>query len=108
VGIIIFNLVLFFILKNVKKFLLVGSVITILSGYLVILLGYLLRIYIKENIKYINISVLINYFLVNNTNNGIILILFGCMMLIGYVILLFLDVYKKEELVNNSPINSVS
>ena len=107
-GIIIFNLVLFFILKNVKKFLLVGSVITILSGYLVILLGYLLRIYIKENIKYINISVLINYFLVNNTNNGIILILFGCMMLIGYVILLFLDVYKKEELVNNSPINSVS
>ena len=105
-GIFIFNLLLFYLLKNIKRFLLVGSVITILSGYLVILCSYLLRKYIHSNFRYINISILTNYILDKNISNGLVLILFGSIQLIMYVIMLFIN--RKEELINNSSVNSLT
>lgn len=106
ISIIIFNILLFYLLKNVKKYILIGSIITILSGYLVILGGYIFKAYIKKRIKYINISFLINYFLEKNNTNGLVLILIGSIQLIIYVIIVFIK--RKEELINNSSIHSLS
>ena len=105
-GIIIFNIVLFLILRNVKRYFLVGSVIDILAGYLIIIIGYILKTYFMRKINYINISRILNYLLTKNNNNGLILILIGSVNLIIYVILFFIS--KKKELINNSSIYSLS
>ena len=105
-GIIFLNILLFYLLKSVKRYLLIGSVITILSGYLIIVIGYIFKGYLMRKVSYINISIFLHYIVIKNNNNGLILILFGGVELILYIILLI--VKKKEELINNSSVHSFS
>ena len=105
-GIILLNIILFYILKDIKRYLFVGSIITIVSGYLIIIIGYIFRLYLKRKISYINISVITDFLLIKNNNNALILILIGSVELIIYVLLIIIK--KKEELINNSSIRSSS
>lgn len=103
-GIILLNILLFYFLKDIKRYFLIGSIITIISGYLIIILGYIFRLYLRKKINYMNISTLINFLLIRNNNNGLILIFIGSLELIIYVLLIIIN--KKEELINNSSIST--
>ena len=87
IGIILFNIFLYYILRSIKKFFLIDSIITIISGYLIILFSYIVTLYIRKKVWYINISVLTNYYFNKFSYNGLILILIGGIELIIYTVL---------------------
>ena len=94
-GIALLKILLLYFIKNIKKYFLITSIIDIISGYLIIIIDYIFKLYLKRKITYINISVLINYIIKSNNNHALILILIGSIELITYIILIFIN--KKKN-----------
>ena len=104
--IIILSTILFFLIKDKLKFLKIASIITIISGYLMIFLSYILRILINKEFSFINISKITNIIMDRSINRALIIILIGSLEIITYVVIYIYK--KKEELIDNSSVGSVS
>ena len=96
ITIIILTIVLFFLLKDIYKLLRTTSIITISSGYLAILVGYILTNILRDRLNFINISKVTNIIFNKNLERGLILILIGAIELIIYVCINFYKRYKTN------------
>ena len=87
------TLLLLYFIKDLNKLLRINSIITIISGYLVILVSIIANGIIKKRISFINISILSNTISNKGINRGLILILIGAIQLIIYTII---RIYKQN------------
>lgn len=87
VSAIILTFFLFYLKRDINKILQINSIVTIISGYLVILVSTLINITIKKNISLINTSIITNAINSNGINRGLTLILFGAIQLIIHIII---------------------
>ena len=99
IGIILLTVIQVFLVKDILKIIRIESIILIISGYLMIILNYILRSVINNKISFINISKITGYILRKSINRGLILILIGGILLMIYGILI---VYRKYR--NNNSI----
>ena len=81
----------YIVIKDILKLLRIISSITISSGYIILLIGYLTKIIINNKFNYINISKITNIIVSKNTDRGLIFILIGSLELIGYILT---NIYK--------------
>ena len=93
ITIIFLTLLLLYFIKDLNKLLRVNSIITIISGYLVILVSIIANVIIKKRISFINISILSNAIRNKGINRGLILILIGAIQLIIYTLI---RIYKQN------------
>ena len=101
IAIIILTIILYFILKDLFKLLRITSIITITSGYLTIITGYITRNILNSQITIFNISKITGIIFDKNLRNGLILILIGAIELITYVII---NVYRNYSTVKAAPV----
>lgn len=87
IGTIILTVFLIYLKRSINKVLQINSIITIISGYLVILVSLIINITIKRNISFINTNTITNAISSNGINRGLILILFGAIQLIIHIII---------------------
>ena len=95
IAIIILTIILYFLQKDIYKVLRTTSIITISSGYLSILIGYIITNTLKNQINFINISKITNILFNKNLEKGLILILIGALELIIYT---GINIYKRYKL----------
>lgn len=87
IGTIILTLFILYILRDINQVLKINSIITIISGYLVILISIIINSIIKNKITFINTSIITNAISNKGINRGLILILFGAIQLIIHTII---------------------
>ncbi len=94
-GIIIVSIISYLFNKNIIVFLRYTSMITIISGYLVIIFNYFLKQIINREISYINISKITDIVYRKSIERGLVLVLIGGIELIGYILIL-----SKKRIIN--------
>lgn len=87
IGTIILTVFLIYLKRSINKVLQINSIITIISGYLVILVSLIINITIKRNISFMNTNTITNAISSSGINRGLILILFGAIQLIIHTII---------------------
>ena len=97
IGIILLTLFQIYLAKDINKIIKIESIVLILSGYLMIILNYILKIVINRKITYINISKITNIIFKKCINRGLILITFGSILLIIYT---FISIYNKRRIIS--------
>lgn len=101
VGIIIFNILAIYILKDLNKYLKFSSLITIISGYATIIFNYILKKVINSKVVTINVSKVTDIIYQKTIDRGLILILVGGLQLIIYIIVKYYQKYgRKIKIVN--------
>ena len=93
--IIILTLFILYLLRDINKLLKINSIITIISGYIIIIISVIINYYIKKRISFINISIVTNNISNKVINRGLILILFGSIQLIIYTLI---KIYKERRI----------
>ena len=94
IGIIIFNIIAIYLIKEIHIFFKFSSLITIIAGYATIIFNYYLKIIINKQVSIINISKVTELIYQKTINRGLILILIGGIELIVYTILNYLKKYR--------------
>lgn len=95
-GVIVLTLFILYILRDINKVLRINSIITISSGYLVILSSIIINMIIKDKIAFINTSIITNEISNKGINRGLILILFGAIQLIIHT---GINIYKNSYII---------
>lgn len=90
--IIILTIIMYYIIKDLYKMLRITSIITISSGYLTLLIGYIATSIVNNKLSFINISKITNIIFNKNLDKALVLLLIGGIELIFFVIL---DAYKR-------------
>ena len=93
--IIILTLFILYLIRDINKLLKINSIITIISGYIIIMISVIINYYIKKRISFINISIVTNNISNKVINRGLILILFGGIQLIIYTLI---KIYKERRI----------
>lgn len=93
--IIILTLFILYLIRDINKLLKINSIITIISGYIIIMISVIINYYIKKRISFINISIVTNNISNKVINRGLILILFGGIQLILYILI---KIYKERRI----------
>ncbi len=93
--IIILTLFILYLIRDINKLLKINSIITIISGYIIIIISVIINYYIKKRISFINISIVTNNISNKVINRGLILILFGGIQLIIYTLI---KIYKERRI----------
>ena len=93
--IIILTLFILYLIRDINKLLKINSIITIISGYIIIMISTIINYYIKKRISFINISIVTNNISNKVINRGLILILFGGIQLIIYTLI---KIYKERRI----------
>ena len=94
---ILLTLLLFYLIRDIKKLLKINSIITITSGYIIIIINAFMIILLKKKLYFISIIKITNIISKNGTNRGLKLILLGAIQLIAYTIIKTIDTYKKKN-----------
>lgn len=97
IGLFLLVIIEYYLFKDIKKILKIESIILIVSGYLVIVFNYFLKILINKKISFINISNITNYVFIKCINRGLLLILIGGIMLIIYGIFIIYKRYRENS-----------
>ena len=98
IAIIILTLFIIYISQDIKKSLRINSIITIISGYLIILSSTIINNIINSKIKYINITKITSHISNKVINRGLYLILFGAIQVIIYTIYNIYRTNKKRRI----------
>lgn len=85
--IVLIIIALCFLVKDYQKILNISSIITIILGYIIIFLSFMISIIIKNNLSFINTSKISSVITGKLTNRGLIFILVGGIELIIYTII---------------------
>lgn len=96
IGIIFFNFLALYIIKNFNNYLKYSSIITIIAGYLTIAANYFLKYFIEQEITTISISKITTLIYSKIINRGLVLILIGGTTLVIYIILNYIENYKRQ------------
>lgn len=101
IGIIIFNLIAFYLIKDINDYLKYSSIITIIAGYATIIFNYFLKYFINKQLLVINVSKVTELIYQKTINRGLILILIGGIELIINTILNYLRKYRYNIKIAN-------
>jgi hypothetical protein len=101
IGIIIFNLIAFYLIKDINDYLKYSSLIAIIAGYATIVFNYFLKYFINNQIFVINVSKVTKLIYQKTISRGLILILIGGIELIIYIILNYLKKYRYNVKIAN-------
>lgn len=96
ISIIILNIILIYLIKDFIKIIRINSILLIVSGYLIIVLNYILRNIINNKLSFINISKITNIIYYQSINKGLLFILFGSILLIIYSSIIIYRKYLKN------------
>lgn len=95
--IMIISLIIFLLIKDKHKSFKILGTITITSAILIILLVFIVNLIIKNNINFINISVITNYLLKEYAINSLYLLIIG---VIELIISKYLYLKQNKTIVN--------
>ena len=87
IGIIFITIILFLLIKDILKFIRTISIITLLTGYLMIFLSFIIKIIIKRNISYIGIGKISNIVGKIIIDKGLSILTIGVLELVIYFII---------------------
>ena len=94
IGAILFlTFTIYYILNDICKTLRINSIITIISGYIIILINIIFNVILIKKITNININNFINNIRNMGVNRGLILILIGTIQFIIYTLI---RIYKYD------------
>lgn len=79
---------LFMLIKDKVKLLKIISITTSISGILLIIIGYMIKILIHSKIKFINISIISSLIFNNFLVKGLLMILIGLLTVILYKVII--------------------
>ena len=97
IAIIILTVIETYYINDIANIFEINGIITVIAGYLTIILNYVLKSVINKRINFINISKVTNLILSKAVNKGLILILFG-----GIELIVFITIFinKKRRIIN--------
>ena len=95
IAIIIFTITLYLIYKNILKVLKITSIVTISSGILTFVIGYIIKRTMNSNLNFINISDVTYILTTKFVLKGIYLLSIGLIELFLYVTLNYIISIKK-------------
>lgn len=97
IAIIILTVIETYYINDIANIFKINGIITVIAGYLTIILNYVLKSVINKRINFINISKVTNLILSKAVNKGLILILFG-----GIELIVFITIFinKKRRIIN--------
>lgn len=98
--IVIITFILYLIYKDYLEVLKITSIITISSGILTFIVGYLIKHLININITFINITSATNVIMYKFAGKGIILLIIGLLEFICYFIIDY-NIGRKRKLSNS-------
>ncbi len=101
IAIILVMIILWVLIKDFINYIKLLSILLMTSGYLMLIWGFIIRQIIKNKVKVIGINKISNIVFKTIINKGLILLLIGCLLLIGYVFIIVYKLYIKKVLVNN-------
>ena len=94
IGIIIFNFIAFYLIKDINNYLKFSSLTIIIAGYLTITFNYFLKYFMNKQVSFINISKITELIYQKTINRGLLLILVGGIEIIIYTIINYLKKYR--------------
>lgn len=101
IGIIMFNIIAIYLIKDINNYFKFSSLITIIAGYATIIFNYFLKYFINKQISVINVSKVTKLIYQKAISRGLILILIGGIELIIYIILNYLRKYRYNVKIAN-------
>ena len=96
-GIILLTFMIYYFIKDINNTLRINSIITIISGYIIILFNTITNNIINKKITYINITNLTTYIKFIGIKKGLTLILLGTFQLIIYTTIRIYKYNKKKN-----------
>ena len=93
-------IILWFIIKNIIRYIRLLCILYLVSGYLMITLGFFVKIIIKRKIVLISINNISSLIFKMFTNRGLWLLLWGGLLLVIYVVIVGYKYYKNEIWIN--------
>ena len=97
VAIIIFFIIETYYIEDFSNIFKYNGIMTVIAGYLMIALNYVLKNVINKRINFINVSKITDLIFNKAVNRGLILILLGGVELIVFIIIY---IYKKRRIIN--------
>ena len=94
--------ILWFVIKDIIRYIKLLCILYLVSGYLMIIMGFLIKTIIKSKVVFINIDKIGDSILKMFINKGLWLILWGGLLLIIYVIVITYRHYKDAILISCS------
>ena len=95
--IILLTFIIYYLLKDINNTLRINSIITILSGYITMLVNTITNTIMSKKITYININNLTTYIKSIGIKKGLTLILLGTFQLIIYTTIRIYKYNKKKN-----------
>ena len=95
--IILLTFIIYYLLKDINNTLRINSIITILSGYITMLVNTITNTIMSKKITYINITNLTTYIKSIGIKKGLTLILLGTFQLIIYITIRIYKYNKKKN-----------
>jgi len=95
ISILFFTIILYLIYRNILKVLKITSIVTISSGILTFVIGYIIKNLMNSNLNFINISDVTYILMTKFVLKGIFLLSIGSIELFLYVTLNYIISTKK-------------
>jgi len=94
--IISLTIILYYIYKDYLKILKITGIVTISSGILTFVVGYLVKYFMNNNFSFINVSDVVDFLASKFVFNGICMLILGLIEVVCYFIINYAFDRKKE------------